>query len=109
MISFLADVNIGQQLKIKGGTPISSTYKQINTYISQILPNIFVVAGLILLVLFIAGGLGTILSAGNPEAQQKSKTAVTSAVIGFTIIFASFWIIQIIQVITGIPIFNPPF
>jgi hypothetical protein len=49
-----------------------------------------------------------IMGAGqdNPEAAAKGKQAATSAVIGFIIIFAAYWIIQIIETVTGLNILN---
>jgi hypothetical protein len=72
--------------------------------ISNILPNIYILAGIILFFLLVAGGLMFLISAGqeNPEGAAKGGQAVTAALIGFLIIFASYWIIQIIKVITGI-------
>lgn len=103
----LAQIQIGEEFTLKDSKSLNTTFGGgIRGFISQILPNIFVFAGLILLGLLIMGGIRLISSAGNPEAQQKSKGMVTQAVIGFIIIFTAFWIIQIIQVITGVPILN---
>lgn len=72
--------------------------------ISNILPNIYIFAGIILFFLLVGGGLMFIVSAGreDPEGAGKGKKAITAALMGFLIIFASYWIIQIIKVITGI-------
>jgi len=107
MLVSLAQVNLGTDFKLKTGNTLSNTFDPtsgIRGYISLILPNIFIVAGLILLILVVAGGIGMIISSGNPEAQQKSQGVATNAAIGFGIILGSYWIIQIIQVITGIKI-----
>ena len=79
--------------------------------VSIILSNALVVAGVILLFLLVLGGIGIIAGAGNdnPEQTAKGKQAVTAAVIGFIIVFASYWIIQVIQSITGVEILNPGF
>ena len=45
-------------------------------------------------------------SGGNVEQIDKGKQAISGAIIGFIIIFASFWIIQLIEKLTGIPILN---
>jgi hypothetical protein len=74
-------------------------------FLSAILPNIFTIAGLLLLVYLVAGGLMVIKSAGS-EGKGKGKDAITNALVGFIIIFASYWIVQIVQIITGIPILN---
>ena len=106
----MAEIDIGDAFKIAGDQGISdpaSGYKDIGTFLSSILPNVYIAAGLILLLLLIFGGLMTIINSGNPEAQEKGKNALTAAIIGFVLIFASYWIIQIIQVLTGINILNP--
>lgn len=84
----------------------ATTFPTLGSLISVILFNVYVVTGVILLFLLVFGGIQIIASAGsgNPEGAQKGKGAVTTAVIGFLIIFTSYWIIQIIEVITGIDI-----
>jgi Zn-dependent protease with chaperone function len=74
--------------------------------VSIILSNAIVIAGILMFVLILAGGFGIIMSAGsnNPEGAEKGKKAITAAVIGFIIIFASYWIIKIIEKITGLTI-----
>lgn len=66
----------------------------------------FVVAGLILLFFFIFGGIKMISSAGGGNAQdaEQAKKTVTSALIGFIVVFASYWIVKLIGNITGTPI-----
>lgn len=66
----------------------------------------FVVAGLILLFFFIFGGIKLMSSAGSNNAQdaEQAKKTVTSALIGFIVVFASYWIVKLIGTITGTPI-----
>ena|SRR3989344_910480 len=108
----LLAVDIGDAFKIAGDKGISdpsSGYSTIGGFIGSVLPNVYIAAGIILLFLLLSGGLMTIINSDNAEAQEKGKQAITSAVIGFVIVFASFWIIQIIQVLTGINILKPSF
>jgi len=58
--------------------------------------------------LLIFGGFSIIMGAGQGDAKKtgQGKKAATSAVVGFLVIFASYWIIQIIQIITGVEILN---
>lgn len=76
----------------------------ITALISAILPNIFVIAGLLLLFYAVFGGLKIIMGSGDSKGTEQGKEAITRAVIGFLIIFASYWIVQIIEVLTGISI-----
>lgn len=77
--------------------------------VSVIVKNVFVLAGIVSLFLLIFGGFNVIVAAGDPKKSQQGKTAITGAVTGLLLIFGSFWIIQIIEVITGRPILNSGF
>ena len=106
----LAAIDIGTKFKL-GNQGIENTtgYGSIGELISAILPNIYVISGVILFILLIASGIMFIASAGqgeNPEKAAKAKQAITTSLIGFLIIFASYWIIRIIEVITGLKIFG---
>ena len=97
-------VNIGNSFN----SPIGRTVG-FARLVSIILSNAIIIAGIIMLFLMIGGGIGIIAGAGkgNPEAAARGRQAVTAAVIGFIIIFATYWIIQIAEIITGVNILNP--
>jgi len=97
-------INIGEQF----GSPFGQEYG-LADLVSVILSNAMVVAGIILLLLLIFGGISMIMGAGqdNPEQAAKGRQAATAAVIGFIIIFAAYWIVQIIEVLTGLNILKP--
>jgi hypothetical protein len=77
---------------------------KIGIIISALLPYLFVIAGLILFGAIIASGFQLLMSAGNPESTKKAQGCLTHAVIGFVIIFVSYWLIQIIQIVFHIDI-----
>jgi len=66
----------------------------------------FILAGLILLFFFIFGGIGMISSAGqsDPQKAEQAKKTVTSALIGFIIVFASYWIVALIGQLLGVQV-----
>jgi hypothetical protein len=76
------------------------------TLFNSILPNVYVIASIILLLYLVAGGFMMITAASSAEQAQKGQQAVTNAIMGFLIIFGSYWIIQVIQIVTGVPILN---
>jgi len=80
-------------------------------FVSIILSNAIVLAGFAMLVLFLIGGFSVIAGAGqdNPDQAAKGKQAITSAIIGFIIVFASYWIVKIVETLTGLQILNPGF
>lgn len=72
--------------------------------IGTILPYLLILAGLILFAMLVFGGFTMLSGAASKDGMEKGKHMVTSALIGFLIIFAAYWIIQIVQVIFGISI-----
>lgn len=108
--------DIGDALKIGGGRSVKYIFTDPRTgqyslgyVISNILPNIYIFASVILFFILVIGGLTFIINAGkdNPEEAAKGKKAATAAIIGFLIIFCSYWIIQIIKTVTGVDILSP--
>lgn len=96
-------IDIGQAFKIGNeGIGTKAGYGSIGAFVSAILPNVYIIAGILLFFLFIFGGFSIITSAGDPEKSKQGQQALTSAVIGFVLVFASYWIIQIIEVLTGL-------
>ncbi|MFH0863774.1 MAG: hypothetical protein V1858_01645 [Candidatus Gottesmanbacteria bacterium] len=87
----------------------ATTFPTIASFVNIIVKNVFVLVGVILFLLLIFGGVGFIISAGqgDKEGVGKGKNAITAALIGFLIIFAAYWIVEIIHFITGIEIFSP--
>ncbi len=102
---YLAQVDIGS----KFDSPLGQT-KTIGDIVSLVLSNTLVIAGVILLFLFVAGGIGIISGAGsdNPEQLANGKKAVTAALIGFVIVIAAYWIVRLIEVIIGVPFITAP-
>jgi hypothetical protein len=88
----------------------ANKFPTISSLINVILPNVYIIAGVLLFILLIFGGLGVIMGAGgsDPKKTEQGKQAVTMAIVGFGIIFISFWVIQLIGAITGINFFNNP-
>lgn len=110
MISKALALDIGSQLHLKPGQGISSfeEYDTIGGFISSVLPNIYTFAGIVLFIILIVGGFMFILGSGSddPKKAETGKQAITASLIGFLIIFASFWIIRIIEIVTGLEIFS---
>jgi len=94
-----AGLNLGDCLKLKDGSTVSSVYNQPTVLINLLVRNIFVVAGIILFLSVIFAGFKLI--SGSTKGLEESKTLATSALMGLALMFAAFWIIQILEVVLG--------
>jgi hypothetical protein len=87
------------------GTPdINFSTSSIGYIIFQLLKYIFIFAGLAMLLYLVWGGFDLMTSSGDPKKIDVGKGKVTNALIGFLIIFASYFLIQILQVIFNLHI-----
>ncbi len=100
----LAVIDIGQKF-LGTGHPLTQL-EGVGKLVSLFLNIAFVVAGVVLLVFFVIAGISLISSAGSssPEKLEKGKKTVTSALIGFIVVFAAYWIVKLIEQITGVQI-----
>ncbi len=110
-------IQIGDAFNIGGdggnvgiGTNPTTNNRHLNSiggFLSILLPNILVIAGIIIFFFILLGGFTMITNAGNPEKQKEGSQIITGAVLGFVIIFGAYWLIQIIGILLGFDILNP--
>ncbi len=75
----------------------------IGSFISALLPYLFAIAGLLLLLYLIWGGFSLMTSGGDPKQMDQAKGKITNAIVGFLLLFVSYWLVQILQVVFGLP------
>ena len=97
--------NLGEKLLFQGSSA-DSAYPNAGKLLNNILPNIYIVAGIIIFFMIVFGGFTIIANAGNKDKAKDGSKIITSAIIGLLVLFGSYWIIQIIQVVTGVSILN---
>jgi len=64
----------------------------------------FPIAGLILFVMLIWGGVEMMAGSATSKSVDAGKQRVTTALLGFLLLFASFWIARILEMMFGIKI-----
>ena len=87
------------------GIDFKSDTLTIGEIITKILPYVFVVAGILLLLYLVWGGFQLLTSAGNPDQVKQGQKRITSALVGFLIIFTGYWLGKILETIFGLKIF----
>jgi len=74
-------------------------------FISALLPNIIMVAGIVFFFLIVGAGFSLIVGAGqqkSPQEVAKAKAALTWGVVGFLLVVTAYFILQIIQTMLGV-------
>lgn len=106
--NLIAAVDIGAETQLKEGVALNS-YTSVSQLLNPLLKNSLTLAGIIFLALILIGGIGMIAGAGNGDQKkaEQSKKTLTSAIVGFIIVFTAYIIIQAIETFTGLKILNP--
>lgn len=86
------------------GIKLKENLWTLNGIISTFLPYILSFAGVILLFMLISGGFTMLTAVSNPEQADAGKQRISAALLGFILLFISYWIIQILEIILGINI-----
>jgi hypothetical protein len=91
--------------KGSGTTTVTGVLAGGNSTLGIILSNamklVFLIAGVSLLFMLLAGGFTLLTSAGDAKKLQTGQQQITNAILGIIIIFVAFWMVQIIGTILG--------
>ncbi|MBI3380197.1 hypothetical protein HY029_05580 [Candidatus Gottesmanbacteria bacterium] len=98
---------LAQTLNIPGSTtsivgPLDPKFTDIASVVNAAQAFIFPIAGVMLLAYLVWGGFSYITAMGDPKKAEGARARLTHAVIGFLIIFAAYWIVQIVNQIFGL-------
>ena len=85
--------------------PLDDRFTDLASVINAALPYTYAIAGITLFAFIIWGGFDYLTALGDPKKAEAGKNKITYALIGFFIIFASFWISQIISYIFKLNVF----
>ncbi len=92
-----------------GELSLPAGFGDLGAIVAAGLPVVISGTGLLMFGYLLYGGLKYITAAGDTKQIQEATKTITSAVIGMTIVFASFWIVRIIETVFGLNItgYNP--
>lgn len=97
----------GENGSISGPAGVTSAFGDnmtIGSIISRAIPLVFIFAGVGLFLMLLASGFDFLTSAGDSKKLDKGKQRLTNALIGFLIIFVSFWVVQAAGIIFGLDV-----
>ena len=70
--------------------------------ISNLIPLLITIAGVGLLLMILLSGFNLLTSAGDAKKMEGEKNRLTFALVGFFIVFLSYWIVQLFGIIFGL-------
>jgi len=74
----------------------------VGALVNVIVRYVFPFAGLLLLLYLIYGGFMYLTSAGDPQKAKTASGIITTALLGFVIVFVSFWVVEIVAYVLGL-------
>ncbi|MBI5614584.1 hypothetical protein HY947_06675 [Candidatus Gottesmanbacteria bacterium] len=95
------------QISLKG--PDNFLFTNIAGIIGGAIKFIFIFAGIGLLAMLVFAGYDFLTSAGDAKKLETGKQRMTNALIGFVLIFAAYWVVQIAGKIFGLSIIDTVF
>jgi len=100
---------LAQTLGLPGGgsatgplnVPGAGSNPTIGGIINAAIPIVIGLAGLGLLIMIISAGYTFMTSAGDAKKMEQGKQMLTNAILGFIIVFAAYWLVQILGIMFG--------
>ncbi len=92
-------LNLGDCLLLSPGKSVSTTYNEPADLVNIIVPNLFMLAGVILFLMIIFAGFKFAMQ--GTKGKDDAKGIIQTVLIGFMVMFAAYWIVQVIEIIIG--------
>jgi hypothetical protein len=96
----------GNTTPVEGPPGLRADITNLGSLVSVILPYLFLIAGILLFGYLIMGGFTYLTAMGDPKKAESAKGKITNALIGFFLIFAAYWIVQIVDRIFMLGIYS---
>jgi len=71
-------------------------FDSLASIVNKAVTYLFPIAGIFLFLYLVWGGFDFLTSMGDAKKAETGKNKITSALIGFLLIFAAYWIVQIL-------------
>lgn len=85
-------------------SPVDSKFPEIAHVFTGLWAYIIPLAGIIMLVMIIFGGFEMMVSGGNPDKVASGRSRVVMGIVGFLVVFLSWFIIRAVELVFGIRI-----
>jgi capsular polysaccharide biosynthesis protein len=94
------ELNLSNKITLESGKTVKEAFSKPADMVNLIIRVVFIASGIVLFALVVAAGF-TLAMGSDSGNMDKAKTTLTGALTGFIIMFAAYWIMQIISMVTG--------
>lgn len=91
-------IPLGDCLKLSDDSKVSDVYTTPSFLVNLVVRNLFVFAGVIFFFMILLAGFQFV--SGGKKGAENAKQIMTAAAIGFILMFAAYWIVQIVKIVT---------
>jgi len=86
----------------------AASFPDVGVVLNILIRNIWVAGGVVFLGMFVYAGIQFLRKAGKlePAEYAKVQNIMTAAVVGLIIMFVAYWLVIIIEMLSGVKIFN---
>ncbi len=84
------------------GTRVRSVYSSTGSMINIIAKNLIMLGGILFFALILFSGYKLIFMKDKSKALESTRQYLTTGVIGLMIMLAAYWIVRIIETVTGV-------
>jgi len=95
----ISGLNLGDCYRLSGDKKVSEVYDTPAKLTNVIVRNVFVISGVFIFLLIIYAGF--LLISDTSKGKENAKSIFEAAAIGFIMMFAAYWIVQIVKIATG--------
>lgn len=85
-------------------SPYATDFSTPAGIVNRLLLFAFPIAGMILFIMIVWGGFEMLTGAASKKSLDAGRQRITAAIIGFIILFSSFWFAQILEAVFNIRI-----
>lgn len=68
----------------------------------KIISTMFIIVQVIFFIMIVINGFNYMTSGGSPEKAKKARTGLTFTIIGFVLVFVSYFIVGLIAEVSGV-------
>lgn len=97
-----AGFDLGDAYTLSSGKPVRDVFNDPSDIVNIITPNLFIIAGITIMVLIIAAGYQYVQK-GIQGVQDATKILAAIGA-GLLVMLAAYWIVRILQIVTGVVI-----